>query len=271
MDMVAINPPANALVDQNGNITPPWYRYLAQSKAQADGSTNAALLGLADISNIFPNSRRLAVAAGEIVATLGPVDYTLGLANTAVAPDAYGSASKTVAFTVDAKGRLTAAAEYDLDTDNITEGGSNLFFTTARARASVSAGGNISYDSVTGVIAVDTVLASGTYTPTLTGVANIDATTAYACQYMRVGSVVTVSGKLDVDATAGATLTQVGISLPIASNFASDGQCRGVAATLTPETIVVRADAANDRAELVYTSVSTANHGMSFQFTYVII
>lgn len=38
-------------------------------------------------------------------------------------------------------------------TDNVTEGATNLYFTTARARSSVSAGTGISYDNSTGVIA----------------------------------------------------------------------------------------------------------------------
>ena len=38
------------------------------------------------------------------------------------------------------------------DTDNLSEGSSNLYFTDARARAAISASGDISYDSSTGVI-----------------------------------------------------------------------------------------------------------------------
>ncbi len=57
---------------------------------------------------------------------------TLGLTNTAVTPNPYGSASKTVSFTVSAKGRLTLAAEYALNFSNIAgtvsvaQGGTNI-------------------------------------------------------------------------------------------------------------------------------------------------
>ncbi len=85
--------------------------------------------------------------------------YTLGLSNTAVATGTYGSASKVVSFTVSAKGRLTAAAEYALNSDNMAEGAVHLFFTNTRARAALSGGTGISYNSGTGSIAVSTKLA----------------------------------------------------------------------------------------------------------------
>jgi hypothetical protein len=42
------------------------------------------------------------------------------------------------------------------DTDDITEGSTNLFHTTARARGSISAGGDLSYNSSTGVVSYTT-------------------------------------------------------------------------------------------------------------------
>jgi hypothetical protein len=56
----------------------------------------------------------------------------------------------------DAAGTLTINATEDNlsnnDTDDLTEGSTNLYHTTARARASISAGGDLSYNSSTGVI-----------------------------------------------------------------------------------------------------------------------
>jgi len=56
----------------------------------------------------------------------------------------------------DAAGTLTISATEDNlsnnDTDDLTEGSSNLYYTDARARASISAGGDLSYNSSTGVI-----------------------------------------------------------------------------------------------------------------------
>jgi hypothetical protein len=50
-------------------------------------------------------------------------------------------------------GKVVAAALTTLDSDDLSEGSTNLYFTDARARAalSVAAGGDIAYNSGTGV------------------------------------------------------------------------------------------------------------------------
>lgn len=109
------------------------------------------------------------------------------------------------------------------------------------------------------------------YTPTVTGVANTDAATAFSCQYYSTGNVVTVSGKVNVDATAGATLTQVGISLPVASDLVNQQDCAGTAAAPAAAAYgAIDADTTNNRAKLNFISAGTANTTIMFQFTYVV-
>lgn len=114
----------------------------------------------------------------------------------------------------------------------------------------------------------------GTYTPALTNVTNIAASTPRPCQWMRVGSVVTVSGNLDADpTTTGAT--RVDIELPIASNLASatGEDCSGTAAcsAVAGLSAIITGASGVDRAAMVWTAVDTANRSFSFQFTYLII
>jgi len=116
-------------------------------------------------------------------------------------------------------------------------------------------------------------LASGVYTPTLTDVANISASTAFQCQYLRVGSVVHVSGKVSVDPVANTTSTQLGISLPIASNIGANEDCCGTAfATgVGGEGGAILGDTANDRAQLQFVSMDVIAQPMYFTFTYRIL
>lgn len=115
-------------------------------------------------------------------------------------------------------------------------------------------------------------LDSGTYTPTLTNVSNVAASIAFQCQYMRLGSVVMVSGRVDVDVTSAAS-AQLGISLPIASNFGATEDCSGTAfsAEVAGRGAAIRADTTNDRAELAFIAVDLNNRSMNFIFAYEII
>jgi hypothetical protein len=113
---------------------------------------------------------------------------------------------------------------------------------------------------------------AGAYTPTLTGVVNVAASGAYSTIYYRVGNMVTVSGLLDLDPTASATYTRLGISLPVASNLVATQNCCGVAGSGTQGVAgQIVADITNDRAELQVLPNTDANHGYSFTFTYQVI
>lgn len=159
---------------------------------------------------------------------------------------------------------LTSAQHTDL-TDS---GDSALHFhATDRARA------NHTGTQTMSTISDLPVLARGTYTPTLTNVANLDASTAFQCQWSRVGSAVTVSGRVDVDPTLTATSTQLGISLPVASNLGATEDCAGVAAAsgIAGQVSAIRGDAVNDRAEMIWVASDVTNQPMYFTFQYEVI
>ena len=269
----AINPPSTPMVDGRGNCTPEWYRYFAQRKRQLDGVAEISAVTTNDDTVSYPNSRKLQVEAGELTLTTGSATTAVGLADAGTA-GTYGDDAHVVAVTVDEKGRVTEIEPVELNSDNITEGTTNLFFSEAAARASLSGGLGIDYDSSTGEVAIDTdYFTSGTYTPTLTIIANLDAFTAYACQYVKVGSVVTVSGRVDLNPTTTLVMSQLGISLPFASAFTGTNQCGGVGATDTVagQSSAIVADAVNARAQMRWVPVDATNQPMFFTFTYLIV
>ena len=112
-----------------------------------------------------------------------------------------------------------------------------------------------------------------TYTPTLTNVANITGSTAYACQYLRVGNSVTVSGVVDVDPTLTVTATQLGISLPVASALTSRLQIGGVgfSPNIAGMGASILGDATNDRAQMEWISADITSQPMYFTFTYLVL
>jgi hypothetical protein len=117
-------------------------------------------------------------------------------------------------------------------------------------------------------------LASGTYTPTITNVSNAASIVASSAQYMRVGSVCTVSGQLTVSAAAFGEIT-LGLSLPIASSMASGRQLSGTAVRYASpgDALIlasIRADATNDRADLRTNATADTGIVLPYHFTYTI-
>jgi hypothetical protein len=134
----------------------------------------------------------------------------------------------------------------------------------------------INYQRADGTLVGMTTPVSGTYTPTLTSVTNVAATTSDVFQYMRVGSVVTVSGQISVDPTSNGNAVEVGISLPIASDFSSLTQCSGTAhgfdGSDNGRSAGITADTTNNRAALGWVEVNgAANNLWTVHFTYLIV
>jgi hypothetical protein len=121
-------------------------------------------------------------------------------------------------------------------------------------------------------------IASGTYTPALTSGVNVTSTTARVCQFTRVGNVVTVSGSFAAVLTAVSLRTEVGLSLPVASNIANAWELGGAGAVLSatvlsPLAAGIVGDAANDRAAFVFSTNATITTTVevTFSFTYQIL
>ena len=122
--------------------------------------------------------------------------------------------------------------------------------------------------------ATNQYIASGTYTPTVTNSTNTDsAATATQAQYMRVGNVVTVSGRFTADPTLTATATSFELSLPIASNLGAVEDLAGTAfsGAIAGQGAEVIGVVANDTAKVQWIAGDVTSQTWSYTYTYEVI
>ncbi len=112
------------------------------------------------------------------------------------------------------------------------------------------------------------------YTPTLTNVTNVAASTTSDFGYCRIGNYVFGGGRITIDPTAAAVATELGVSIPIASNFSLFTQCTGSAIASASASLcaAVRADTVNNRIQIVYNNTAElASKEFMVQFFYEVI
>ena len=142
---------------------------------------------------------------------------------------------------------------------------SSAFTGTSVATLAVDAAGDVI------TIAPQQTTASGTYTPTWTGLANVDSVTAFSCQYMRVGDTVTVSGWVTINATVDNTATSLSFSLPINSDTSVVNRLNGTGVEQGGGVAACLSGYGTNFGEFeVLPSVDTAVN-YSFHFTYRIV
>lgn len=178
-----------------------------------------------------------------------------------------------IRIAVNNTGNVTIAAPSSGDTITVNGATSGSF----RVNATGLPYGNALHNNAGAVTGTtNQCIASGTYTPTLTNVANTTARSANVCQWMRVGNVVTVSGIFTITPTASAANTSVNFTLPIASAFANifeaGGQAIPIAFAGSPVGYIAADSVA---AQAVFTWQSSAGSaGISsqfpFSFTYLV-
>jgi hypothetical protein len=115
-------------------------------------------------------------------------------------------------------------------------------------------------------------LLANEYTPTLFNTTNVAASVAFICFYSRSGNYVTVYVAVSIDPTLAApTLTQLGISIPIPSDFAAAGDAIGNAIDGIGQVGIILADSTNNRVVLQFFATSAANQNWFGSFRYKVI
>jgi hypothetical protein len=233
-------------------VTPSTSSTAANARLLFTGAANTGLTGGAEFNNIHFNMGQTNQHASNTAITTQRDMHVVGMAHSfatsgGVITDAYG-----LYVTAPTAGtNATITNTYGIGTNsNIQASGVNI-----------GGGGLI------------TSIAAGTWTPTLTNVANLDGSTAFECQYLRIGNTVTGSCRVSINPTLAATSTQLGISLPVASNFGAIEDAAGAcsASGIAAQTAAIIADTANDRLQLQYISGDVTDQPMTCSFSYQVI
>lgn len=220
-------------------------------------TTPAITLTLGDIT---PNS----VAATTMVSAMAGSftsanSLALGTLSSATGKISFKNAA--TAFSMNIQSGATSGANYTL-TLPVDDGTANQVLTT-------NGSGALSWESGVSGCAIS----CGTFSSSITNVNNIDNSSAFDCQYMRVGNTVTFSGRFDADATA-AGAAALRISLPIASDFLAITQAGGTGATvgaITSEFAQLSASIVNNDILVQWIAIDTGNQTWSFTVTYQIL
>lgn len=283
-------PPANQpyLDPATGQVSLVWQRYLLslQNSLQSNvapkdakywvSTANAELTDETNIGALTTGYLKATVAAGvatpSTTTTIPASDISSGQALTRTS-----DTNVTLTLTGTPATSLLAATNIAAGwtgTLGLSRGGTaaDLSVTggTSQVLKQVSAGAAVTVGQLatTDIIGITV----STYTPTLFNTTNVAASTAYPCQYMKVGSVVTVSGLVDIDPTAAAA-TLLGMSIPVASNFANTYELggTGVSPAVASQCAGLYADTTNDRVAFEFVAIDTANRSWAFSFTYCVI
>jgi len=113
-----------------------------------------------------------------------------------------------------------------------------------------------------------TATVEGTYTPTITNTTNVAASTAYVTHYQQTGNTVRVWGEISIDATASLTVTELGVSLPVASALTTTQDLSGHITFEDNTTMQIKGDVVNGRAVVRGLPQTATNNRYSFTFTY---
>ena len=126
-----------------------------------DGTTGPVAIGGQYYTGIIDGAAS-ANTASKLVVRDGSGNFSAGTITAALTGNVTGNVTGTVSDVS------------NHDTDDITEGSTNLYHTTARARGAISATGDLSYNSSTGVISFSQAASAVTSVNSATGAVTLD-------------------------------------------------------------------------------------------------
>ena len=245
------------------------------SSATIDDSGNVAISGDITLQGILKEIN----PTGSMTLS-GGTSSILG-SNITLYAESNGAAANDFLF----KAGSTTVLNYDHSATNWGFTGSlsvSSFTGTADALTGSTSGGVLTDVTIgsglslsSGTLSASGPVSSGSYTPTITNVANTDTRAVLGEMfYIEYDTFVIVNGGFTINASASGTETTIRFTLPISSSFTDDGEANGSGVVCdfksgAPGGMVnVYADPVNEELELSFTSLSTGDDFIKFQCTY---
>jgi hypothetical protein len=126
------------------------------------------------------------------------------------------------------------------------------------------------------VLALTEILASGSYTPTLSSTVNLSTSSPGLCIYLQVGNVVTVQGQVATGLTSGSAATSFQMTLPITTTAAfstsltGSGVIKG-SGNSTATAVASLVPGGTPRASIAWTGNSSVDGApLLFSFSYLV-
>jgi hypothetical protein len=256
--------------------------YIANNSNVLIGTTTDAGYKL-DVNGTGRFSGQLSLSSGSLALKLIPTaNSTYGSANYAQWYRADGTTSRAyVGYGSGNDQRFQIATGESGGSLELSSGNNVVALTLASTGAATfsslsGTGSRIVVADASGTLSATTAApTSGTYTPTSQDYANVTSATNYTAQYMRVGNVVTVSGKITPVTTTGGVFSYLTLSLPIAPNFTTEQQAAG--------TGTIKNNVSSDLNATIYAEIYggqyvlfqyfttlSGGHDIFYQFTYLI-
>lgn len=114
-----------------------------------------------------------------------------------------------------------------------------------------------------GDLSVTNFTALTTYTPTLTGIANVTTLTAYTTNYLRLGNMFWIFGEVEIEPTSTGA-TSFGFSLPVSTDVVNSFEWAGTASDALGNVYKIYGDVANERATFESTINASTTQKLSF-------
>lgn len=200
--------------------------YSGNTESLRLNGTAVSALGTLAVTGNTTLSGTLAITGNTTIAT---ANLTLNSGNIVVGGTVSSTGGFTGALTGNVTGTVSSIANHD--TDTLSEGSSNLYHTTARARGAISATGSLSYNSTSGVMS----FTQGNTDTITEGSSNLYHTTARArgaisatgnISYNSSTGVISLATNQDVtfdDVIVGGNLTVNGTTTTVNSNTVNIG------------------------------------------------